>query len=222
MIVRINVEGTEYNLTDDFGWLIDFEDLPAPTIRTNYKEIPARNGILDLTEVDGQVYYDQLNFTLVCQKLVRKATDCLALGRQMMNLFNGQQARVYIGGTSTEPETYYYDSRIQITNYYREGLVFNVEMEISAYPYRLSEEPTNASFTLSGSARDCVLQNDIMPVVPTITASAPMTISYGGKTFAISAGNNILLPDLVLESGANTLNINGSGTITFAYTRGTF
>lgn len=222
MDIRIVLEdNTEYNLHDDLGWLVDFDTMPSPTIRTNYIEIPSRNGVLDLTEVDGQVYYEQLTFTLVCQRICRKAHDCLMYGRQMMNLFNGKEARVYVGEDEFE-EQYYYDSRIQVTNYHREGLVLSVELEISAYPYRLAENPTTESFTLTGSQKSCIIHNAIMPVVPRVTSSATMTIVYEGVSYTISQGSNMLIPNLVFPSGNSELLITGTGTISFTYTKGAF
>lgn len=217
MQVKITLDNdVTYDLYNDLGWLVDFEEMEAPAPKTNYVDIPARSGVLDLTEVDGTVYYEAVQFNLACKRICRKAVDILTYARQMMNLFNGQTARIYIGDND-----YYYDGRISVGSYYRDGLVLGLDMSVTAYPYRLAEEISSVTHSISG-ATSITLVNNTMPVVPTISASAQMTITFNGASYTISSGDNIIIPNLVLQSGNNAMTIDGSGTITFTYQEGTF
>lgn len=217
MQVRITLDNdVSYDLYNDLGWLVDFESMDAPSPKTNYVDIPARSGYLDLTEVDGTIYYNAIEFTLVCKRICRKSPQILSYSREMMNLFNGKTARVYL-----DNDEYYYDSRLAVTNFYRDGLTIGLEILVTAYPYRLQEEMTTRTFNVSGT-QNITLTNGVMPVVPTISASSAMTITYGSSTFNISSGDNIMIPNLVLQDGENSLSVSGTGTLTFTYQQGAF
>jgi hypothetical protein len=62
-----------------------------------------------------------------------------------------------------------------------------------------------------------------MPVVPTITTSAEMTLAFtiGGKDYSVtlSAGTHTS-PSLVLLEGDTEIGITGTGSATFAYRKG--
>lgn len=219
MKVRLVTDGlTSYDLKSDLGWMVDFEEMEAPQPKTNFVDIPARSGYLDLTEVDGTIYYNAVNFVLVCRRICSKSDLILQYSRQMMNLFNGKQLRVFLN-----EDTYYYDARVSVGNFYRDGLVLGLELNVSAFPYRLEANPTEKTFTISGS-KTISLDNDDMPVVPTISASAAMTIANQGTgaSYSIQAGSNIILPNLVIPAGGISLDITGTGTIGFTYTKGAF
>lgn len=208
-----------YDLKTNLGWLVDFEEMTAPAPKTNYIDIPGRSGYLDLTEVDGTVYYNPVSFTLVLRRICSPSETILSHIRQLMHLFHGKQMRVYLN-----EDTYYYDSRVTIGNYFREGLVLCCEMNVEAFPYRLETNATSVQKVVSGTA-SVRLPNADMPVVPTISASAGMTITMedgSGTTFSIQAGDNIVLPNLVIPAFGIDLTIQGTGTISFTYTKGAF
>ena len=63
------------------------------------------------------------------------------------------------------------------------------------------------------------LPNDRMPVVPTVTTDAEMTIVYGENTLVFPAGTR-RAPALLLLEGDNPLTLSGSGHIKFEYQEG--
>lgn len=217
VLIRID-DNVEYTLSE-LGWHCDFTDFEAPQTRTNYKTIPGRNGVLDLTEVDGQVYYEPVQFTLLAQRICRKGSDCATYLHQLMNLFNGKACQVFLFYDPDSSNNMYYDGRIQIGQATRDQLVFNVELMVTAYPYRYEDGLHTESFTISGTQTK-TLHNLQMPVVPAITCSAAMTIVFNDTTWSINAGQNILLPNLVLGVGDSEISISGTGTISFTYQRG--
>lgn len=54
-------------------------------------------------------------------------------------------------------------------------------------------------------------------VVPTVTASAPMTLAWGNYTYSMQAGTSVI-PTLVLDVGTTKVEVAGVGTIKFEYT----
>ena len=62
-----------------------------------------------------------------------------------------------------------------------------------------------------------VLQNTgSKPVIPTVTASAQMTLMWGLYTYNMQAGTSVI-PQLVLEPGNTLVYVAGTGTIKFEY-----
>lgn len=217
MLTIFQVDETSYDLKEDLGWMTDFpESFNAPKVRTNYKTIPGRNGELDLTEIDGHRYYEPIEFTIVANRLCRTSAEMIQYGSQLMNLFNGKRGRIYL-----DTADYYYDGRITVGAYERDGLRLGVELTIRAFPYRLAEEMTQITKTVSGSGT-VTLSNGNMSVVPTITSTASMTLAWDTYSVLISAGEDILVPDLVLEDGDTEITLTGTGTITFTYQEGIF
>ena len=215
-----------YDLYDYFGWFVDFEELPSPSPRTNYVSIPSRNGYLDLTEVNGQVYFDPVKFTLIARKILKKGDDIISQVSTLKNTFHGKRVRVYLGGSSEYPETYYYDSRLDVKGVSRDSLLVEVEIECTAFPYRLAKSLTTETFTITQERQEVVIYGMPMPVVPSITTNAEMFIAYDEYRVTIGPGENIIVPDIVLteriDGAGNMFYITGNGTISFTYQKGKF
>lgn len=214
----ITDDNVSVDLYNDYGFICDFPmDMNAPNVRTNYVTIPGRNGELDLSEIDGYLYYEDIEFTIVAQKICRNSQQIFNAVRTFINQFNGQRIKIRLNN-----EQYCYDARVQIEDYQANGLALNMAIKVKAFPFRLQTTPTIVTETITGSAKTITLINGTMQVVPTITTSAAMSISYENVTYNIGAGTNIIIPNLVLKQGNNELEVTGTGTITFTYTQGEF
>ena len=123
--------------------------------------------------------------------------------------------------TSEEP-TLYLVGTLKVTPTY-DPLTRKGTVEISCEDgdsYRYYIEETVVSFTGGGVV---ILENDYMPVVPTVTVTAETGFSWkvGNDTFrkTVSAGT-WTFPEMELGRGENTLTITGTGTTTFRYREG--
>lgn len=211
-------DNTQYDLYSDLGWICDYpSNMGAPQVRTNYKIIPGRNGVLDLTEIDGNLYYEDVEFAIEAQKLLRTSEDIIIATSELMNLFNGQRVRVILNNSS-----YYYDARISVGTFVRTGINMTVSLNIQAFPYRLQITPTTVTATLSPTEQTITLLNGTMQLVPSITTTGTATIVYENNTYTISSGTNIQIPNMILHEGSNTMTATGTGNITFTYTQGIF
>lgn len=219
MRVRIETDDNViYDLKTDFGWLCDLpDDISIPAVRTNYIEIPGRNGELDLTEIDGNLYYEDVDFTLQLQKICRTSQQVFDAVRQIANLFSGQRVKIFLN-----EDTYYYDARVDVNDFSKEGLKLVCDINVKAFPFRLQNEPTNVEVQLSSTEQTITLENGTMQVVPTISSTDGATITYGTATYSVSAGSGLTIPSFVLQQGNNEVRVSGTGTLTFTYTRGEF
>lgn len=219
MRVRFETDDNQiYDLKSDLGWICDFPtDMSIPSVRTNYVQIPGRNGDLDLTEIDGSLYYEDVEFTIILQKLCRTSEQVFESVRIVANLFSGQRIKIFLND-----DTYYYDARVDVGKFSKEGLLLMCEVSAKAFPFRLQSAPTVVEAVLTSEEQTLNLSNGTMQVVPSISASAGATITFENATYSVSAGTGIIIPNMVLHSGNNVVKVSGSGTISFTYTQGEF
>jgi phage-related protein len=118
--------------------------------------------------------------------------------------------------------TYYYDARITLEDVERHAGYCELSLECRAKPYKLEHFETTLTVLPTGTAT-ATLTNTRMPVVPVITVSAGMTLTFTiGElvyTINLSAGAHIV-PSLVLLEGDTEVEITGTGSITFTYRKG--
>ena len=198
----------------DFGLIVAPYDIPMPEPQTNFVEIPGRDGALDLSEALGTVRYADRIIPLTFY--ARAPFDTLIStfaadvhGRRMKVIFD-------------RDPTCYYDARVMLEDVERHAGYCELSLKCRAKPYKLEHFETTITVLPAGSAT-ATLTNTRMPVVPTITVSAEMTIEFtiGGLVYTInlSAGMHVV-PSLVLMEGDTEVEILGTGSITFTYRKG--
>ena len=198
----------------DYGLIVAPYDIPMPEPQTNFVEIPGRDGALDLSEALGTVRYADRIIPLTFY--ARAPFDTLIStfaadvhGRRMKVIFD-------------RDPTCYYDARVMLEDVERHAGYCELSLKCRAKPYKLEHFETTITVLPAGSAT-ATLTNTRMPVVPTITVSAEMTIEFtiGGLVYTInlSAGTHVV-PSLVLMEGDTEVEILGTGSITFTYRKG--
>ena len=188
--------------------------ISMPEPQTNFVEIPGRDGALDLSEAFGTVRYADRIIPLTLY--VRAPFDTLISafaadvhGRRMNVIFD-------------RDPTYYYDARVTLEDVEKHAGYCELSLKCRAKPYKLEHFETTISVLPVGSAT-VTLTNARMPVVPTITVSAGMTLvfSIGGVVYTINlAAGAHVVPSLVLLDGDTEVEITGTGSITFTYRKG--
>ena len=186
--------------------------MPEP--QTNFVEIPGRDGALDLSEAFGTVRYSDrvIKLTLYTRAPFDTLISAFAAdvhGRRMNVIFD-------------RDPTFYYDARITIEDIERHWGYCELSLECRAKPYKLEQFETAITVLPTGIAT-VTLTNTRMPVVPSITVSAEMTLAFtiGGKNYTVTlpAGTHIV-SSLVLQEGGARIGITGMGRITFTYRKG--
>ena len=199
----------------DYGLIVAPYAIPMPEPQTNFVEIPGRDGALDLSEAFGTVRYADriIPLTLYARAPFDALISAFAAdvhGRRMNVIFD-------------RDPTYYYDARITLEDVERHAGYCELSLECRAKPYKLEHFETTITVLPSGNAT-VTLTNTRMPVVPTITVSAEMTLTFTiaekDYTVNLSAGTHVI-PSLVLAEGDTTIEITGTGRITFTYRKGT-
>ena len=198
----------------DYGLIVAPYAIPLPEPQMNFVEIPGRDGALDLSEAFGTIRYADriIPLTLYARAPFDVLISSLAAdvhGRRMNVIFD-------------RDPTYYYDARMTIEDVERHWGYCELSLECRVKPYKLEQFETAITVLPTGTAT-VTLTNTRMPVVPSITVSAEMTIEFtiGGLVYTInlSIGSHVV-PLLVLLEGDTEVEITGTGSITFTYRKG--
>ena len=198
----------------DYGLIVAPYAIPMPEPQTNFVEIPGRDGTLDLSEAFGTVRYADriIPLTLYARAPFDTLISAFAAdvhGRRMNMIFD-------------RDPTFYYDARMTIEDVERHWGYCELSLECRVKPYKLEQFETAITVLPTGIAT-VTLTNTRMPVVPSITVSAEMTLTFTiagvGYTINLAAGSHIV-PSLVLTDGETKIDITGTGSITFTYRKG--
>ena len=198
----------------DYGLIVAPYAIPMPEPQTSFVEIPGRDGALDLSEAFGTVRYADriIPLTLYARAPFDAAVSAFAAdvhGRRMNVIFD-------------RDPTYYYDARVTMGDVERHAGYCELSLKCRAKPYKIEHFETMMTVLPAGSAT-VTLTNTRMPVVPTITTSAEMILTFTltGKDYIVnlSVGTHVI-PSLVLLEGDTEIDITGTGSITFAYRKG--
>ena len=198
----------------DYGLIVAPYAIPMPEPQTNFVEIPGCDGSLDLSDAFGTVRYADriISLTLYARAPFDALVSTFAAdvhGRRMTVIFD-------------RDPTYYYDARVTVEDVERHAGYCELSLECRARPYKMEHFETTITVLPTGSAT-ITLSNTRMPLVPTITVSAGMTLTFtlAGKDYTVnlSVGTRVI-PSLVLSEGDTEIGITGTGRITFTYRKG--
>lgn len=199
------------------GWLRESVNFPTPQSQTDTLVVPGRNSPIRYTQALGRVSYQPRNFEILLSMLGSRAAFNEKVS-EVANRFAGQLVPVIC---SEEPELYALGTLELAPTY--EPLTGKGQLTLSCSDgdsYRYHVQETVVTVTGGGTV---ILDNDYMPVVPVVTATAETALSWqiGGDTFqkSVSAGT-WEFPELELQAGRNTLEVVGTGTVTFRYREG--
>lgn len=189
--------------------------LPVP--RTEYVDIPGRDGYLDLsTALTGMVNYEAREFSAPLMSMATPE-EWPVLYSSILNAIHGQQLKI----TLDEDPDWYYTGRVELDSPSYDGTwQFNIVGNV--YPYKLKTAVTEVTASLTTADTELTLTCDRRPVVPTITVSAETVLTWGSNTYTVNAGSH-RIPGIQLTQGTHTLKARttaGTGTIAVSYQEG--
>lgn len=199
------------------GWLRESVNFPTPQSQTNTIVVPGRNSPIRYTEALGRVSYQPRSFEIVLSMLGTR-TKFNAMVSTVVNQYAGQLTKVIC---SEEPGLYAIGTLEMAPAY--DPLTGKGQLTISCSDgdaYRYHVEETVVTVTGGGTV---YLDNDYMPVVPVITATAETALGWqvGTDTFQKTVSSGTWeFPEMELQAGRNTISMTCSGTVTFRYREG--
>ena len=177
---------------------------------TNYIEIPGRDGALDLSESLGEVKYK--NRTLTFEFDLFNPISFYTTQREIINYLNGKKLKI----TLDQDPNYYFIGRCRVTSSSISKNLGHFTIECVCEPYRYKQNITTISNNVT-AGNSYSFKNDRKSVVPTLTLSSAMTLSFNGTSYSVGAGTNKIL-GINFKEGTNTITVtNGSGTLSVSY-----
>lgn len=200
---------------NDFGLYLQPKSIPAPKAKTKTVSIEGANGEIDLSTVltDGDIKYQNRVFKLNFVAIGYGSTHAAIIERFMNNV-HGKTVRLVFD----DDTTHYFTGRCEVTNREFNNGYTVIECEFNVEPYRYDVSETVISKTISGDT-SIICNNARQWLVPSINASAEMTLNYKGTLYQIVTGEHVY-DMVVLRDGVNTLNFSGNGTVTIKYRQG--
>lgn len=197
-------------------WLKKYPEITPPVPKTKYVEVMGMDGALDLSKVQtGYMQYHRRTITMEFNILAKRET-WPEKHSDIMDLLHGEEMDLIL---DDDPE-YCYTGLLNVSAFDPQKVTSGVTITMDAEPYKTRIGATTKSFTVSGSLT-ATIDGSRKPVIPTITASAAMQMTYGGAVYSLATGENVL-DDVIIRSGRNTFVFEGDGTVAFEYREGRF
>lgn len=189
---------------------------PEPAVpQTNLLQVPGRNGLLDLTEANGEVKYNSRNFLFT----FTVAPDDLTFDERLSvvsNALNGRQCKITL---ERDPD-FYWLGRCAVDKYEQDKNIGKIAVRATVDPYKLRQSVSVTTFALTAEEQTVILENDRMAAVPVIDCTDDgAVVSFNGRTHRLNAGTSKIL-DIRFVEGSNSLTLSGTGTITFTWQEG--
>ena len=200
----------------DWGIYLSSIVIDDPQPKEIYVDIPNGDGALDLTEaLTGEVHYESRPFEAVFT--IKPETYSVELVRYLRGYLNGKQRTI-----RTKEEPGYYVIGRCATSIKKDGVLTVLTVKATCQPWKFKNDVTAINTTIGASGTTTLnLTNERKRVIPTITASAAVTIAFNGQTISVNAGTQ-RLTNIALSYGDNLLTITGAEgtTVLFEYQEG--
>ncbi len=201
----------------NMGWVRENIEFPIPESQSETVVVPGRNSPIRFSEALGLISFKPRAFTITLSMLGTRS-DFDEKVRMMANKYSGRLCKVI---ASEEPNLYAVGT-LQLTPSY-DPLTYKGILTIECTDgdsYRYHVDMTEIIQVGSGTVN---LENDYMPVVPTVKTTAETKLSWkiGSDSFSktLSVGE-WEIPELQLAYGNNSVKVMGDGNTTFRYREG--
>lgn len=203
----------KYHTYEDFGLELIEQEIDTPKIKSNFVEVPGRDGTLDLSAAFGEPVYEDRNarFKFVCMNGNR--IDREELFNRIKSLLSGKRINII---QEDNKDFYFIGRNLSIST---ENLVSHgfIEFEYRCEPWRKAVNETKRTFTVTEVAKKQYLNNNGGKIVfPNISVDGTVQLKYGQYTHDLETGN-YKFTSLKLPYGNTEIELSGTGTIDFTY-----
>lgn len=205
--------------------------ITPPEAQTRYISVPAMDGEIDATQaLDGLVHYKPRTFTAK-YKCIAPRSEWKNIYSQILGFIHGRELTAVF---DDDPE-YFIKGRFSVGNPEWGDGFFTIPITGTIDPYKYMTYDSLGEWLwdpfvfmedyawdygeieINGST-DVPIKASAMPVTPTFTCSAPMTLKVSGKTYSLPQGVSVA-PSLVIKDEEYTFRFTGNGTVSI-YFRG--
>lgn len=204
-----------------FGTIKSYEDLglflldegveiETPKAKRQLLSVPGTDGLIDMTPgLGGDTRFENREITLTFV-VANYESQWLDIFSDITTRIHGKRFHV-----SIEPDSdYYWNAFCTVDKHESERNKGTIVIKLDCDPYKYKEH--TASLRSPGSTTCTAGRKS---VVPTITNSAAVTVTYGSYTATLAAGTN-KDTNIVFTEGDNTIMFTGSANVTITYDEG--
>lgn len=203
----------------DLGLVLSAVDIPAAKPKLNYIDIPGSDGSIDLTEVHGDVKYNDRDckFKFTVPKSINDS-EWEEIKTKVNNALNGKTFRI----TLDKDPDYYYSGRCSINEYAVNKRLRQITVDATVLPWKLKQSQTVITAEMSYTHQTIYLPNGRKPVYPTIESTGWFSIN---NDYIVAEEAGTYPPSsyeyaLRLIEGMNEVVVVGEGEIKFIYQEG--
>lgn len=199
-------------------WTLASWTLSAAEHRSQYVEVPGRDGDLDLSTAltDGAPRYGSRTLTVTLERSDGTRLDREAAISTMINWLDGWRMDIRL----PDDETHYITGRVSVAKEYNDPAHAAVTVTAVCDPWRYNLHETVISLTAAADAQTARLTNSgrrsVVPTLQITGENASVSLVCGTNSWALSAGV-YQLPDLVVHQGGVPVTYSGTGTLSFTY-----
>lgn len=195
----------DYHTYADFGLKMLSFEAPEPKVRKILKEVPGRQGFLDLSEsLTGEPLYENRpvvgEFDMeepdpkVANEKLREIRDCL----------HGKRLKII---DDNEPD-YYYEGRISVETQRKNNIYYTVLISADADPFKLKLRETVMYFNIPLGESVVVCKNERMSVVPTLrSVSNVVSVYVDGEYVSVPTNKDSKFENLKFVEGDNVIKV---------------
>lgn len=224
-----------YNTWDD--WFLIPSSRPLinpPSPKTKFVDVPGRDGVLDLSELINP-YTVYGNRSGSNEFIVDN--DHWAWYNAYSTIMTILQGKSGLQIVLLDDRNFYYEGRTSVNAWKSDQSWSSIVLDYNVSPWKkrmnTSLEPwkwdpfnfetgviryfNQQQITGSGTIR---LVGDAIRETPWFTATTAMTVQFKNRTYNLTAGKRMQVPDIVITEGENTLVFTGTGKVTIEYRGG--
>ena len=209
--------GEQWRSDTDLHLIRESVSVGSPDIKTMELEIPGASGLLDCSEIFGKRLYNTRPVAIACGKSI---ADRYQQDSAVKNALHGKRLQIFL----SEDLDHYYLGRVSVGEFAVSAGIGKVTISApKCDPYKYKAAVTSRSVNVPESGTlEVILQNEFMPVSPTVTATAAATIAFGTVTYSIEANKAYKNLDMELAPGSNLVRVYAAAgtTVVFEYQEG--
>lgn len=213
-------------------WSMIPKNIPvfAPAMpKTNYIDVPCSNGVLDYTEVNGPVVYENRKGSF--EFIVLDAEQWASVYSAVMAHIQGKRLNCIL---DDDPE-HFYTGRFAVNKWQSLKAHSTIVIDYNVEPYKHGVRTTGGhdwlwnelfdnviyygSFNVDGSKVRNLINPSGLKMQPVFTCSSAMFVDFGDTVYTLPRGKTEM-SGIILESGDNIMTFRGSGTVLVDYDAG--
>lgn len=204
----------DYN-TATHGWTLAGWQLSPAEQKTNYIEKVGGDGSWDLSTAmtDGIPRYRDRTLTVTLELSEGDRLSRERVVKEIVNTLHGRRVDIHLPDDPYD----HLNGRLSVRREYNDLAHAAVTITAVCDPWKYLNHEVTATVTATSAGQAAEILNEGLRVlVPVLTVTGSVTIIFGTKSKAFSAGT-YQWGDLLLAPGINELTVKGSGSVTFKY-----